>query len=153
MFHFTCPFLNVLSRIGVPSCLPCSPRWKLCFDLDGWWPHVMFWPCWMCRPGGPSLPFNLLQSPRRTNRDLPLDKAPGSDDFTGRLYRSTWSIIKDDMVRAFQAIFVMDCQSFHHLNEALLFWCTTLRRFSLRLWSIVSPHIFHAWYRKTRALA
>jgi hypothetical protein len=74
----------------------------------------------MCRPGGPSLPFNLLQSPRRTNRDLPLDKAPGSDDFTGRLYRSTWSIIKDDMVRAFQAIFVMDCQSFHHLNEALL---------------------------------
>jgi hypothetical protein len=74
----------------------------------------------MCRPEGPSLPFNLLQSPRRTNRDLPLDKAPGSDDFTGRLYRSTWSIIKDDMVRAFQAIFVMDCQSFHHLNEALL---------------------------------
>jgi hypothetical protein len=34
-----------------------------------------------------------------------------------------------------------------------LVWCTTLRRFSLRLWSIVSPHIFHAWYRKTRALA
>jgi hypothetical protein len=53
-------------------------------------------------------------------QDLPLDKAPVLDGFTGRFYRSSWSVIKADVVRAFQAISVMDCRSFHHLNEALL---------------------------------
>jgi hypothetical protein len=53
-------------------------------------------------------------------RDLPLDKALGPDGFTGRFYMSSWSVIKTDVVRAFQAISVMDCRSFHHLNEALL---------------------------------
>jgi hypothetical protein len=53
-------------------------------------------------------------------QDLPHDKAPGPDGFTGRFYRSSWSVIKADMVRAFQAISVMDYLSFHHLNEALV---------------------------------
>jgi hypothetical protein len=52
--------------------------------------------------------------------DLPLDKALGQDGFTGRLYRSSWSVIKVDVMRAFHAISVMDCRSFHHQNEALL---------------------------------
>jgi hypothetical protein len=55
-----------------------------------------------------------------TIQDLPHDKAPGLDGFTGRFYRSSWSVIKADMVKAFQAISVMDCRSFHHLNEALI---------------------------------
>jgi hypothetical protein len=53
-------------------------------------------------------------------QDLPLDKAPGPNGFTSRFYRSSWSVIKADVVRAFQAISVMDCRSFHHLNEALI---------------------------------
>jgi hypothetical protein len=53
-------------------------------------------------------------------QDLPLDKAPGPDGFTGRFYRSSWSVIKADVVRAFQDISAMDCRSFHHLNEVLL---------------------------------
>jgi hypothetical protein len=42
-------------------------------------------------------------------QDLPLDKALGPDGFTGHFYRSSWSVIKADVVRAFQAISVMDC--------------------------------------------
>jgi hypothetical protein len=37
-----------------------------------------------------------------------------------RLRTSSWPAIKVDVVRAFQSISVMDCRSFHHLNEALI---------------------------------
>jgi hypothetical protein len=53
-------------------------------------------------------------------KELPLDKAPRPDGFTGRFYRSAWSIIKRDVIRAFDALSSMDCRSFHHLNDALL---------------------------------
>jgi hypothetical protein len=53
-------------------------------------------------------------------QDYPHDKASGPDGFTSRFYRLSWSVIKADVVRAFQAISVMDCRSFHHLNEALI---------------------------------
>jgi hypothetical protein len=53
-------------------------------------------------------------------KELPLDKAPGLDGFTGRFYWSCWSIIRGDILRAFNALSDMDCRSFHHLNGALL---------------------------------
>jgi hypothetical protein len=31
-------------------------------------------------------------------KELPLDKAPGLDGFTGRFYRSCWSIIRGDIL-------------------------------------------------------
>jgi hypothetical protein len=58
-------------------------------------------------------------------KELPLDKASGHDGFIGRFYRSAWSIIKRDGIRAFDALSSMDCRSFHHLNDALLIlWAT-----------------------------
>lgn len=53
-------------------------------------------------------------------KDLPLDRAPGPDGFTCRFYRSCWSIIRGDVIRAFDALSSMDCRSFHHLNDGLL---------------------------------
>jgi hypothetical protein len=53
-------------------------------------------------------------------KDLPLDKAPNPDGFTRRFYRACWSIIRGDVLRAFNAISDMDCRSFHHLNGVLL---------------------------------
>jgi hypothetical protein len=53
-------------------------------------------------------------------KELPLDKAPGTDWFTGPFYRLCWSIIWRDILRAFNALSYMDFHSFHHLNGALL---------------------------------
>jgi hypothetical protein len=53
-------------------------------------------------------------------KELPLDKASGPNGFTGRFHRSAWSIIKRDVIRAFDVLSSMDCHSFHHLNDALL---------------------------------
>jgi exonuclease III len=39
-----------------------------------------------------------------TIKDMPLDKAPGPDGFTGRFYKSCWSIIKGDVLMALDAI-------------------------------------------------
>jgi hypothetical protein len=45
-------------------------------------------------------------------------KAPGPDGFTGLFYRSTWSIIKYDLLRALQQMFELRASSWHLLNTA-----------------------------------
>jgi hypothetical protein len=53
-------------------------------------------------------------------KELPLDKAPGSDGFTSSFYLSAWLIIKRDIICAFDALSSMDCRGFFHLNDAHL---------------------------------
>jgi hypothetical protein len=53
-------------------------------------------------------------------KELPLDKAPWPDGFTGRFYRFARLVIKRGVIRAFDAFSSMDCRSFHHLNDVLL---------------------------------
>jgi hypothetical protein len=36
-------------------------------------------------------------------REIPNDRAPGPDGFTGRFYKATWGIIKDDVVVVFNS--------------------------------------------------
>lgn len=52
--------------------------------------------------------------------DMPVDKSPGPEGFTGMFYRTAWSIIKPDIIiRAFNALWSLDGRSFYLVNQAL----------------------------------
>lgn len=52
--------------------------------------------------------------------EIPSDKAPGLDGFTGRFYKCAWQIIRVDIINAFNAFWSLDSRSFHLVNEALM---------------------------------
>ena len=52
--------------------------------------------------------------------DMPVDKALGPDGFTGLFYKTAWSIVKADIMRAFQAIWSLDARSFFLVNQAYM---------------------------------
>uniref|UniRef100_A0A0A9B3W4 Reverse transcriptase domain-containing protein n=1 Tax=Arundo donax TaxID=35708 RepID=A0A0A9B3W4_ARUDO len=56
----------------------------------------------------------------QTIKDLPPDKAPGPDGFTGRFYRSCWHIIKGDLMMALTALYNGDQRMLGMLNSAYL---------------------------------
>ncbi|KAM0849346.1 hypothetical protein ACQ4PT_053786 [Festuca glaucescens] len=53
-------------------------------------------------------------------KDLPMDKAPGPDGFSGRFFQKAWSIIKDDVFRAFQHLYSLRAKGMRNLNDALI---------------------------------
>lgn len=53
-------------------------------------------------------------------KDMPLDKALGPDGFTGRFYKSCWSIIKGDLLQAFAAIHQGRVFKFRLLNTSFI---------------------------------
>ena len=55
-----------------------------------------------------------------TIKNMPLDKAPGPDGFTGRFYKSCWSIIKGDVLMALDAIQQGHVFKFQLLNMAYI---------------------------------
>ena len=57
----------------------------------------------------------------QTILDIPSDKAPGPDGFTGAFYRAAWLVIKTDILNAFHALWVLDGRSLHLVNQAYIF--------------------------------
>jgi len=55
-----------------------------------------------------------------TIKQLPSDKAPGPDGFTGRFYKSCWSIIKEDVMAALHAIWGKKFRNLWMLNSAYI---------------------------------
>ena len=56
----------------------------------------------------------------RTIQQLPPDKAPGPDGFTGSFYKSCWPIIKNDIMAAFSALWSRKYANFGILNTAYI---------------------------------
>jgi hypothetical protein len=64
--------------------------------------------------------FFTEQEVREVVMELPNDKAPGTDGFTGLFYKLSWEIIKTDIKNAFHAFWSQDSRSFSHLNDAYM---------------------------------
>ena len=56
----------------------------------------------------------------RTILEIPIDRAPGPDGFSGLFYRTAWSIIKPDIMRAFHALWSLDGRSLYLINQAYI---------------------------------
>jgi hypothetical protein len=64
--------------------------------------------------------FFTEQEVREVVMELPNDKAPGTDGFTGLFYKLSWEIIRTDIMNAFHAFWSQDSRSFSHLNDAYM---------------------------------
>jgi hypothetical protein len=51
---------------------------------------------------------------------LPSDKAPGPDGFTGGFYKACWSVIKGDVMTAMSAVRSRRLLNFDSLNSAYI---------------------------------
>lgn len=55
-----------------------------------------------------------------TIKELPSDRTPGPDGFTGLFYKTAWLIIKNDIMRAFDALWSLDGRSLYLVNQAYM---------------------------------
>ena len=67
-----------------------------------------------------ALDFPFSEEVWNTIKDLPADKAPGLDGFTGRFYKSCWAIIKDDIMAALHTVWGKNFRNLWMLNSAYI---------------------------------
>lgn len=67
-----------------------------------------------------ALDFPFSEEVWNTIKDLPSDKAPGPDGFTGRFYKSCWAIIKGDIMAALHTVWGKNFRNLWMLNSAYI---------------------------------
>jgi hypothetical protein len=65
------------------------------------------------------LPFSM-EEVEVVVHEMPPDRAPGPDGFTGAFYETAWPVIKDDVTAAINALFFGDNRAFDKLNNAFV---------------------------------
>lgn len=74
----------------------------------------------------PSLDIQHLETPfseegvEKVVKGMPLDKAPGPDDFTCKFYATCWPIIKDDIMRAVDMFYRGDVCGLPAINKEIV---------------------------------
>lgn len=56
----------------------------------------------------------------RAVKDSPSDRAPGPDGFGAGFLKAAWSVVGDDIARAFQQLWELDFRNCNRLNEAIM---------------------------------
>lgn len=65
------------------------------------------------------LPFSEDEVQAAVN-DMPADRAPGPDGFTGAFYKAAWPVIKNDIMVALNGLFFGDSRALGRLNNAFV---------------------------------
>jgi len=65
------------------------------------------------------LPFTKEEIWQAINQ-MPKEKAPGPDGFTGSFYSACWSIIQNEVSAAFDCIYLLNTSPLHRLNSATI---------------------------------
>jgi hypothetical protein len=65
------------------------------------------------------LPFSVKEI-KRAIEDMPADKAPGPDGFSGAFFRTCWDVIKENLHAAMNQLYLLDRRDLKRINTSLI---------------------------------
>jgi hypothetical protein len=64
------------------------------------------------------LPFSMEELKHAID-DMPVDKAPGPDGFSGCFFHVCWDTVKEDLLAALQQLYLLDRRGLKRINTSL----------------------------------